>query len=388
MSDRIPADALPQLTTEEIRRYSRHLLLPEVGMEGQQRLKAARVLCVGAGGLGSPVAMYLAAAGVGTLGLVDFDAVDVSNLQRQILHTTLDVGRPKLESATRRLTALNPDITVATHDIALSSANALPILREYDIVVDGTDNFPTRYLVNDACVLLGKPNIYGSVFRFEGQASVFAMPDGPCYRCLYPEPPPPDLVVSCAEGGVLGVVPGLIGTIQATETVKLILGAGTPLVGRLLLFDALAMRLREVRLRKDPECPVCGSNPTIRELVDYEQFCGMRHEPVAPGEQDITARELKSWQESGACPLLLDVREPQEFAINRIPGAMLIPISDLPRRISELDAARSTVVYCRIGERSARAVELLRGLGFRDVRNLVGGIRQWILDVDPSQPLY
>jgi molybdopterin/thiamine biosynthesis adenylyltransferase/rhodanese-related sulfurtransferase len=388
MADSPGALALPRLTNEEIRRYSRHLLLPEVGMEGQQRLKAARVLCVGAGGLGSPVATYLTAAGVGTIGLVDFDAVDVSNLQRQILHTTLDVGQPKVESATRRLTALNPEVAIVAHDVALSSANALSILAGYDFIVDGSDNFPTRYLVNDACVLLGKPDVYGSVFRFEGQASVFATADGPCYRCLYPEPPPPGLVPSCAEGGVLGVVPGLIGTIQATETVKLILGAGSPLVGRVLLLDALTMRLREIRLRKDPECPVCGPNPTIRELVDYEQFCGVWHEPAVPDERDITPGELKSWQDGGDCPALLDVREPQEFAINRIPGAVLIPISDLPSRVSELDASRPTVVYCRIGERSARAVALLRGLGFRDVRNLVGGVRRWVEEIDPSQPLY
>jgi sulfur-carrier protein adenylyltransferase/sulfurtransferase len=380
--------ALPELTTDEIRRYSRHLLLPEVGIEGQQRLKAARVLCVGAGGLGSPVAMYLAAAGVGTLGLVDFDTVDFSNLQRQILHTTHDVGRPKLESAAHTLHALNPEVAIETHEVMLSSANAMAILCRYDYVVDGTDNFPTRYLINDACVLLRKPNIYGSVFRFEGQASVFAMPDGPCYRCLYPEPPPPGLVPSCAEGGVFGVLPGFIGTIQATETIKLIIGAGKPLVGRLLIFDALAMRLREVRLRKDPECPVCGTHPTIAALIDYEQFCGMRHEPVTPGEHDITPAEFQAWQERAEPPFLLDVREPQEYAINRIPGAVLIPMADLPRRVGDLDADRPIVVYCRVGERSERAAEFLRGVGFRDVRNLTGGIRRWIDEVDPSQPKY
>ncbi|MGE5362461.1 MAG: molybdopterin-synthase adenylyltransferase MoeB [Bacteroidales bacterium] len=379
---------LPELTNEEIRRYSRHLLLPEVGVEGQRKLKAARVLVVGAGGLGSPVAMYLAAAGVGTIGLVDFDTVDYSNLQRQILHTTHDVGRPKLESAMSRLAALNPDVAIQPHEVMLSSANALPILAGYDYVIDGTDNFPTRYLINDACVLLGKPNIYGSVFRFEGQASVFAVAEGPCYRCLYPEPPPPGVVPSCAEGGVLGVLPGFIGTIQATETLKLIIGAGTPLVGRLLVFDALAMRLREVRLPKDPDCPVCGSHPTVRELIDYEQFCGVQHNPAVPGEHDITPCELKAWQDRGEAPVLLDVREPPEYAINRMPGAVLIPISDLPRRVDELDASRSTVVYCRVGERSARAVEFLRGLGFRDVRNLTGGFRRWIDEIDPSQPKY
>lgn len=381
-------ESLPALTNEEIRRYSRHLLLPEVGIEGQRKLKAARVLCIGAGGLGSPVAMYLAAAGVGTLGLVDFDTVDVSNLQRQILHTTHEVGRSKLESARRRLNALNPDVRIETHETVLSSANALPILEQYEYVIDGTDNFPTRYLVNDACVLLGKPNIYGSVFRFEGQASVFATREGPCYRCLYPEPPPPGLVPSCAEGGVLGVLPGLIGTIQATETIKLIIGAGTPLVGRLLLFDALAMRLREVKLRKNPDCPVCGTRPTIRELIDYEQFCGISHEPAAVSEHDMTPRELKAWLDGGAQPLLLDVREPQEYAINRIPGAFLVPMSDLPRRVVELDAARPTVVYCKVGERSARAVEFLRGLGFHDVWNLTGGVRRWVDEIDPSQPSY
>ncbi len=379
---------LADLTNEEIRRYSRHLLLPEVGVEGQRKLKAARVLCVGAGGLGSPVAMYLAAAGVGTLGLVDFDDVDISNLQRQILHTTDEVGRPKLDSARRRLKALNPDISILTHETLLSSSNALGIFEQYEYVIDGTDNFPTRYLINDACVLLGRPNIYGSVFRFEGQASVFAMRDGPCYRCLYPEPPPPGLVPSCAEGGVLGVVPGFIGTIQATEAVKLILGAGSPLVGRLLLFDALAMRVREVKLRKDPECPVCGVHPTIDSLIDYEQFCGVGHQRPSIGEHDMTPRELKNWLDEGGEPLLLDVREPQEYSINRIPGAVLIPMSDLPRRVGELDAARPTIVYCRVGERSARAVEFLRGLGFADVRNLTGGVRRWIEEVDPDQPTY
>jgi len=378
---------LPELTNDEIRRYSRHLLVPEVGMEGQRRLKAARVLCVGAGGLGSPVAMYLVAAGVGTLGLADCDTVDYSNLQRQILHTTLDVGRPKLESALQKLHALNPEVHVEAHDIRLDSSNALQILAGYDFVIDGTDNFPTRYLINDACVLSGKPDISGSVFRFEGQVSVFGVREGPCYRCLYPEPPPPGVVPSCAEGGVMGVLPGLIGTIQATEAIKLIIGAGQPLVGRVLLVDALAMRLREVKLRKDPECLACGSHPTIRELIDYDEFCGVHRLPPA-AERDMTPRQLKEWLDGGAQPLLLDVREPQEYAINRIPGALLVPISDLPRRIGELDASRETVVYCKIGERSARAVELLRGLGFRDVRNLVGGIRRWIEEVDSSQPTY
>jgi adenylyltransferase/sulfurtransferase len=378
---------LPELSNDEIRRYSRHVLLPEIGIDGQRRLKAARVLCIGVGGLGSPVAMYLTAAGVGTLGLVDFDAVDYSNLQRQILHSTFDIGRSKLESAVRKLHALNPEVHLETHELQLTSANALPILGRYDYVVDGTDNFPTRYLINDACVILGRPNICGSVFRFEGQVSVFAAREGPCYRCLYPEPPPAGLVPSCAEGGVLGVLPGFIGTIQATETIKLIVGAGNPLIGRLLLFDALAMRLREVKLRKDDDCPVCGGHPTIRELIDYDDFCGVTHLPAA-SEQDMTPLQLKAWLDGGATPQLLDVREPQESSINRIPGALVIPISDLPRRIAELDAAHETVVYCKIGERSARAVELLRGLGFRDVRNLLGGIRRWVEEVDPSQARY
>jgi adenylyltransferase/sulfurtransferase len=375
------------LTHDEIRRYSRHLLIPEVGLEGQRRLKDARVLVVGAGGLGSPVAMYLAAAGIGTLGLVDFDVVDFSNLQRQILHATPDVGRPKLESARARLAGLNPGISIRTHQARLDSTNALEILSEYDVIVDGTDNFPTRYLINDACVLLGKPNVYGSVFRFEGQASVFATKDGPCYRCLYPEPPPPGLVPSCAEGGVLGVVPGIIGTIQATETIKLIIGAGETLAGRVLLLDALRMRLREIRLKKDADCPVCGSRPTIRALIDYEQFCGGVGSTATAPEFELTATDLKQRIDHGPPLFVLDVREPGEWEINRIPSASLIPLGELPSRLSDLDQTLDIVVYCHLGIRSAHAVGLLRSAGFR-AWNLSGGIVEWIEQVDPTQPRY
>ncbi len=382
------ADALPPLSHDEIKRYSRHLIMPEVGLDGQRKLKAARVLCIGAGGLGSPATLYLAAAGVGTIGLVDFDVVDFSNLQRQILHGTPDVGRPKLESARDRLTAVNPHVRIETHETTLSSANALEILAGYDIVIDGTDNFPTRYLVNDACVLLGKPNVYGSIFRFEGQASVFAVPGGPCYRCLYPEPPPPGLVPSCAEGGVLGVLPGTVGTIQATEAIKLILGVGSPLVGRLLVFDALAMRFREFKLQRDPACPVCGDHPTVRALVDYEAFCGVGPSHAAAArEPEITALELKALLDGPTPPILVDVREPHEARICRIPGAVLIPLAELPRRVAELDSTRRIVVHCRSGQRSARAVSLLRGAGF-DAWNLKGGILDWIDRVDPTQPKY
>jgi adenylyltransferase/sulfurtransferase len=380
--------ACPPLTNEEIRRYSRHLIMPEVGLEGQRKLKAARVLCIGAGGLGSPATLYLAAAGVGTIGLVDFDVVDFSNLQRQILHSTADVGRPKLESAAERLTGINPGVRIETHEAALNSSNALEILQNYDVIVDGTDNFPTRYLVNDACVLLGKPNVYGSIFRFEGQASIFAAPDGPCYRCLYAEPPPPGLVPSCAEGGVLGVLPGIIGTIQATETIKLILGAGETLVGRLLLFDALRMQFRELKLRRDPDCPICGEHPTIHELIDYEQFCGVRHDADVASAADIMVDELKEKLDRGDDLLILDVREPLEYQINRIAGSILIPLGELPERVQELDAARDIVVHCKSGGRSARAVEFLKGAGFRRVRNLKGGIVQWVARIDPSQPVY
>ncbi len=384
--------ALPSLTTEEVRRYSRHLILPEVGMEGQRKLKAARVLCIGAGGLGSPVAMYLAAAGVGTIGLVDFDVVDFSNLQRQILHGTPDVGRPKLDSARDRLNALNPGVKIETFDAALSSQNALQIFKDFDVIVDGTDNFPTRYLVNDACVLLGKPNAYGSIFRFEGQASVFGTKEGPCYRCLYPEPPPPGLVPSCAEGGVLGVLPGIVGCIQANETIKLILGIGEPLIGRFLVFDALRMKFRELRLRKDPDCPVCGTHPTVTGLIDYEQFCGVT--PVQTGESqdsnpfETTVLELKARMDRGDDVFVLDVREPHEYEINRVPGATLIPLGELPQRFTELDPTREIVCQCKSGVRSARAASFLREHGFKHVKNLKGGVLAWIDQVDPSQPKY
>jgi len=383
---------LPTLTNDDVRRYSRHLIMPEVGVEGQRKLKAAKVLCIGAGGLGSPVAMYLAAAGVGTIGLVDFDVVDFSNLQRQILHGTPDVGRSKLASAKDRLTALNPEIEIRTHEVALSSQNALQLFAPYDIVVDGTDNFPTRYLVNDACVLLGKPNAYGSIFRFEGQASVFATKDGPCYRCLYPEPPPPGLVPSCAEGGVLGVLPGMIGMVQATETVKLIMGIGEPLIGRFLIYDALRMRFRELKLRKDPDCPVCGTHPTVTTLIDYEQFCGVV--PAAPGPvtvnnaTEITASELKQRLDRGDSLKIVDVREPNEYQINRIPGSTLIPLGDVPKRYSELDSEDEIVVHCKMGGRSAKAADFLRSVGFKKVLNLKGGILDWIDKVDPTQPKY
>jgi adenylyltransferase/sulfurtransferase len=379
------------LSNDEILRYSRHLIMPEVGMEGQQKLKAARVLCVGAGGLGSPLALYLAAAGVGTLGLVDFDVVDLTNLQRQIIHTTNDVGRPKLDSAAEKLAAINPFIQLRKFETKLSSANALDIIRQFDIVADGTDNFPTRYLVNDACVLIGKPNIYASIFRFEGQASVFAAERGPCYRCLYPEPPPPGLVPSCAEGGVLGILPGLLGVIQATEVIKLILGSGDPLIGRLLLVDALAMRFRELRLRKNPECPVCGANPTIRELIDYQEFCGIRGEsqeaPVSSGVPEIRPEELKARLDAGDDVFILDVREPHEYQICNL-GGHLIPLGELPARLNELDSSGEIVAHCRSGVRSAKAVTLLRQAGFAKVKNLAGGILAWSDKVDPSVPKY
>jgi len=384
--------ASPQTTTlsnDEILRYSRHLIMPEVGMAGQQKLKAARVLCVGAGGLGSPLALYLAAAGVGTMGLVDFDVVDYTNLQRQIIHTTDDVGRPKLDSAAEKLNAINPFVNVRKFETKLSSANALDIFREFDIVADGTDNFPTRYLVNDACVLSGKPNVYASIFRFEGQASVFATKHGPCYRCLYPEPPPPGLVPSCAEGGVLGILPGLLGVIQATEVIKLILGSGDPLIGRLLLVDALGMTFRELRLRKNTDCPVCGANPTIRELIDYNEFCGIRGEeaPVTASVPEIQPIELKARLDAGDDIFILDVREPHEYQICNL-GGHLIPLGDLPARMNELDSSREIVAHCRSGVRSAKAVTLLRQAGFGKVKNLAGGILAWADKVDPTVPKY
>ena len=381
------------LTNAEVARYSRHLIMPEVGMAGQVKLKAARALCIGAGGLGSPVALYLAAAGVGTLGLVDFDEVDYSNLQRQIIHGTPDVGRSKLESAKSRLNALNPEVEVVTYEMALSSQNALGLFADYDLVIDGTDNFPTRYLVNDACVIQGKPNIYGSIFRFEGQASVFATTDGPCYRCLYPEPPPPGLVPSCAEGGVLGILPGVIGTLQATEAIKVMLGIGEPLIGRFLIFDALKMRFRELKLRKDPDCPVCGEHPTVTQLIDYDQFCGIT--PVAPAiamapeaEDAATVEELKTRLDHRESFLLLDVREPQEFEICRIPGSVLIPLGDLPSRLSELAGRDDMIVHCKSGVRSGKAVRLLREAGYSKARNLKGGILAWIDRIDPTLPKY
>jgi sulfur-carrier protein adenylyltransferase/sulfurtransferase len=388
------ADTLPELSGEEIKRYSRHLIMPEVGVEGQRKLKASKVLCIGAGGLGSPAAMYLAAAGVGTIGIVDFDVVDFSNLQRQIIHGTPDVGRPKLQSAKDRLAALNPNVHVETYDEALSSANALRLFEPYDVILDGTDNFPTRYLVNDACVLSGKPNAYGSIFRFEGQASVFATKDGPCYRCLYPEPPPPGLVPSCAEGGVFGVLPGIIGVIQATETIKLMLGAGEPLIGRFLIYDALRMRFRELKLRKDADCPVCGTHPTVTKLIDYEQFCGVApHQLAAAAKAEtpadaVTASELKAELDRGETVQIIDVREPQEYQINRLPGSVLIPLGDLPKRYVELDPNANIVTQCKSGMRSAKAQDFLRSKGFTHVRNLTGGVLGWIDQVDPTQPKY
>jgi len=377
------------LSKDEILRYSRHLIMPEVGMEGQQKLKAARVLCIGTGGLGSPLALYLTEAGVGTIGLVDFDVVDVTNLQRQIIHSTDDVGRKKLDSAADKLLALNPYLNLQLFDTRLSSENALNLFREFDIVADGTDNFPTRYLVNDACVLTGKPNVYGSIFRFEGQASVFATEDGPCYRCLYPEPPPPGLVPSCAEGGVLGILPGLVGVMQATEVIKLILGAGDPLIGRLLLIDALAMKFRELKLRKNPDCPVCGTHPTITELIDYEEFCGIRGEekPVQNANADMPVEELKRRLDAGDDLFILDVREPHEYQICNL-GGYLIPLNDLPKRVSELDSSREIVAHCKMGGRSAKAVDFLRQAGFTKVHNLAGGINAWADRVDPKVPKY
>src|SRR5689334_10119359 len=377
------------LTNDEILRYSRHLIMPEVGMEGQQKLKAARVLCIGAGGLGSPLALYLAAAGVGTLGIVDFDVVDYTNLQRQIIHSTADVGRKKLESAAEKLKAINPFLNLRTFDTRLSSANALDLFRDFDIIADGTDNFPTRYLVNDACVLTGKPNVYGSIFRFEGQASVFATEEGPCYRCLYPEPPPPGLVPSCAEGGVLGILPGLVGVIQATETIKLILGAGDPLIGRLLLVDALGMKFRELKLRKNPDCPVCGTHPTVTKLIDYNEFCGIRGEE-APAEvttSEMQVEELKKRLDRGDDLFVLDVREPHEYQICNL-GGHLIPLGDLPKRVNELDSSQEIVAHCRSGVRSAKAVDFLRQAGFKKVHNLAGGILAWADRIDPKMPKY
>jgi adenylyltransferase/sulfurtransferase len=390
-----------ELSNEEINRYSRHLIMPEVGMAGQKKLKAASVLLIGAGGLGSPLGMYLAAAGVGRIGLVDYDVVDYSNLQRQIIHGTGDVGRPKLESAKARISDINPYVQIDTYEVPLTSDNALEIFGPYDVIIDGTDNFPTRYLTNDACVLLGKPNVYGSIFRFEGQASVFYAVEGPCYRCLFPEPPPPGLVPSCAEGGVLGVLPGTIGAIQATEAIKLILGSGTSLIGRLLLYDALEMTFDEVRLRKNPKCPVCSEHPTLTELIDYEEFCGMpahdnslytsgQNGDSRNGVPQMSPAELQARLNAGEHPFILDVREPHEWEISNLEelGAVLIPMGQVLERMGELDTAQEMVVQCRTGGRSAAVVRLLQQHGFTKLHNLDGGINRWATDVDPSVPRY
>ncbi|HTZ32536.1 MAG TPA: molybdopterin-synthase adenylyltransferase MoeB [Methylomirabilota bacterium] len=384
------ATPAPSLTNEEILRYSRHLIMPEVGMEGQLKLKGAKVLLIGTGGLGAPLGLYLTAAGIGHIGLVDFDVVDFTNLQRQVTFGTSDVGKPKTEAAKARLTNLNPDVSITTYETKLTSANALELFKDYDVVVDGTDNFPTRYLVNDACILLGKPNVYGSIFRFEGQVTVFGMPDGPCYRCLYPEPPPPGLVPSCAEGGVLGVLPGIVGSLQALETIKLIIGKGDSLEGRLVLFDALAMKFRELKLRKNPHCPMCGSHRKIHELIDYNEFCGIRGEEEPESDlhvPEITPRELKEKLDRGEDIFILDVREPHEYQICNLHGH-LIPLGELPRRVHELDSAREIVAHCKSGKRSAQAVDFLRQAGFRKVSNLRGGILSWSTEVDPSVPRY
>jgi sulfur-carrier protein adenylyltransferase/sulfurtransferase len=406
MPTAIEETALPKLSNDEIARYSRHLILPEVGMEGQQKLKAAKVLCVGTGGLGAPLALYLAAAGVGTIGLVDFDTVDASNLQRQIIHSSATVGKLKVDSAEIMLKGLNPHLNVIKHNTMLTSANALDILKDYDVIADGTDNFQTRYLVNDACVLLGKPNAYASIYRFEGQASVFGTKEGPCYRCLYPEPPPPGLVPSCAEGGVLGILPGLLGVIQATETIKLILGIGEPLIGRLLLVDALGMTFRTLKLRKNPECPVCGANPTVTELIDYDQFCGIEKptsvgplevardkavgdHPIVDGIPQITVDELKRKLDAKEDIFVLDVREPHEYLIANL-GAPQIPVGEVERRIGELTAQknREVIVHCRSGARSQKAALVLKQAGFTNVSNLTGGILAWADKIDPSMPKY
>jgi sulfur-carrier protein adenylyltransferase/sulfurtransferase len=379
------------LSNEEILRYGRHLLIPEVTLEGQRRLKAAKVLCVGAGGLGSPLLLYLAAAGVGTLGVVEFDTVDLTNLQRQVLYTSVDVGQPKLDAAVARLRALNPDITIVPHRLRLDSSNVLDLFNSYDVVADGTDNFPTRYLVNDASVLTGRPNVYASIFRFDGQVSVFGAPDGPCYRCLFPEPPPPGLVPSCAEGGVLGVLPGIIGSLQALEVIKLVLGIGDPLIGRLAMFDALAFELREVRLRRDPGCAVCGPNPTVTAPIDYEAFCGIRGvegEVDEAGIPAITVDEFHRRREAGESLTLLDVREPFEIEIAQIPGAVTFPLSQLPARLHELDTATSYTLSCHFGSRSVQAYEALRRAGFTKLQVLSGGVDAWALRIDPTLPRY
>jgi sulfur-carrier protein adenylyltransferase/sulfurtransferase len=378
------------LTNEEILRYSRHLIMPEVGMEGQLKLKAAKVLLIGTGGLGAPLGLYLTAAGVGKIGLVDFDVVDFTNLQRQVTFGTSDVGKPKTEAARERLTNLNPGVEITTYETRLTSENALELFKDYDVIVDGTDNFPTRYLVNDACILLGKPNVYGSIFRFEGQVTVFGMPDGPCYRCLYPEPPPPGLVPSCAEGGVLGVLPGIVGSLQAMETIKLLLGAGESLEGRLLLFDAMALKFRELKLRKNASCPMCGTDRKIHQLIDYNEFCGIRGEEEPESHlvvPEISPRELKQRLDRGDDLFILDVREPHEYQICNLKGH-LIPLGELPRRVHELDSSHEIVAHCRSGKRSAEAVDFLRKAGFRKIHNLHGGILAWSTEVDPSVPRY
>ena len=389
LMDRLASKRKDILMPAEIKRYSRHLILPEVGMAGQLRLKQSSALIIGAGGLGVPLTQYLGAAGVGRLGIVDFDVIDETNLQRQVLYGTRDVGRKKIEVAKERVAQINPNVDVQTYETRLTSDNALDILKDYDVVIDGTDNFPTRYLVNDATVLLKKPNVYGSIFRFEGQASVFDAAKGPCYRCLYAEPPPPGLVPSCAEGGVLGVLPGIVGSIQAIEAIKLLLGRGDSLIGRLLVFDALRMTFRELRLRKNPECPICGSNPTIKELIDYEEFCGLRGPAEQVGEElQITVEELKGKIDQGQAVVLLDVREPMEWEIARLDKAVLMPVAQVPARVNELSTADEIVVYCKTGVRSGRITNFLRDLGFRKVKNLAGGIDEWADKVEPEMPRY
>jgi len=381
-----------QLNNDEIRRYSRHLILPEVGLAGQKKIRSTSVLCIGAGGLGSPIALYLAAAGIGKLGIVDFDTVDYSNLQRQILHTDADVGRSKAESAKETIAGINPNVEVVLHNVRISSENALDLIRPYDIVVDGTDNFPTRYLTNDACVLLKKPNVYGSIFRFEGQASVFAPHlGGPCYRCLYPEPPPPGMVPSCAEGGVLGVLPGIVGCIQATEILKLALGKGSTLIGRLLLFNALDMKFRELKLRRDPQCPVCGDNPTIKELIDYEMFCGITAEPEETDmhPDEVTVQDMKRALDDPALGIkVIDVREPDEYEIAHVDGVPLLPLSQLEQRFTELDPNQQYYIHCKMGGRSMRALQFLRQQGFKYLKNVKGGITAWSDEIDHSVPKY
>ena len=376
-----------KLSNEEILRYSRHLIMPEVGMKGQKKLKAAKVLMIGAGGLGSPLGMYLSAAGVGTLGIVDFDVVDETNLQRQLLHNTTDVGKTKLKSAKEKITNINPNVKVVTYETRLTSENATDIISGYDLVVDGTDNFPTRYLVNDACVLLGKPYVYGSIFRFEGQVTVFDPESGPCYRCLYPAPPPPGLVPSCAEGGVIGVLPGIIGSLQALEAIKLIIGEGEPLIGRLLLFDALKLKFRELKLHKNPDCPVCSTNSTIHELIDYEEFCGISVNDNLSLQDVINVKELKEKLDNKEDIFILDVREPHEYEISNLNG-YLIPLNDLPERINELDSSKEMVIHCKMGSRSAQAVEFLKRSGFKKVKNLAGGINAWADKIDRNMPVY